>query len=487
MSDELFIGIDLGTSGIKLVVADMSDCVVASVSRKISTQRLHEGWNEQNADDWWTAVVDCFDELAQRKEIMQRVRGISLSGQMLGPVLIDKHDKPIRPVILWNDSRSVVECRELLELVPDIGMRTNCTPDPGVGAPKLRWLAKFEPHVIEQSDCLLAPKDFIRLKLTGERLTEPSDAGGMMLMECATSEWSQQLCEAANWDIDHLPPVIWSWESAGKVLPELARRFNLPTKVHVAAGAGDNMACSLGVGAATPGDCVLTIGTSGVICTVSSDFKPMPDIAMLTSHHAAPDCFLSMGVVMSATSSFDWLASLTGNTTETLSAKVDQLYDKGDAFSSPVCAPWLAGNRTPHNKPSSRGIVEKISLNTTAEMLGWSVLEGVAFQFRECFLAQEQAGITTSSLSLVGGGANNLLWSKLVATLLEQPAVLPVGRHVAACVGAARLAQVGAGFGSPEDILGRKPQAEIVVDPDVSLSDELLARFERYNALSDGI
>jgi len=484
MSDELFIGIDLGTSGIKVIVADSDDRLIASADRKVPTKRLRDGWNEQNANHWWVAVVECMDELAQRKEIMERVRGLSLSGQMLGPVLIDKNDKPVRDVILWNDARSVDECEELLALVPDIGMRTNCTPDPGVVAPKLRWLHKHEPRIVEQADCLLLPKDFIRLKLTGQRMTEPSDAGGTMLMECSTSKWSTELCAAANWGIDRLPPVVWSWEPAGELRSELSQRFNLLPALPVAAGAGDNMACSLGVGASRPGDCVVTIGTSGVICTSSSKFTPLPEVAFLTSHHAAPDMFLSMGVVMSATASFDWLASLTGHTAETLSLEIDQLYQRGQAFDSPVCAPWLNGNRTPHNKPEARGKFSRMSLNTTAGMLGWSIIEGVAFQFRECFLAQQNAGIATSSLSLVGGGANNLLWSKLIATLLEQPAALPVGRHLSACLGAARLAQVGAGFGPPEEILSRKPEHEFFVEPDPELSEGLLERYEQYSALS---
>lgn len=484
MNEDLFIGIDLGTSGIKVILADRHDKLLASAGRSVATQRLHDGWNEQEADDWWQAVLDCLDELSSNGKSMARVKGLSLSGQMLGPVLIGKDDKPLRKVILWNDSRSVVECEELLELVPDIGMRTNCTPDPGVGAPKLRWLRKHEPHIIEQADCLLLPKDYIRLKLTGERMTEPSDAGGTMLMECATSEWSSELCDAANWRMDKLPPVVWSWEQAGVVRPELCKRFKLPKNLPVAAGAGDNMACSLGVGVARAGDCALTIGTSGVICTVSSNYRPLPQHAFLTSHHAAPGAFLSMGVVMSATASFDWLVALTGDNTQALSDKINALYRSGDAMNSPICVPWLNGNRTPHNQPLARGKFSQVSLNTTPAMLGWSVLEGIAFQFRECYLEQKKAGMEPDNLSLVGGGANNVLWSTLVATAMEQTATLPVGRHIAACFGATRLAQVVAGDGDPIDVLSKKPEAELIIEPDLTLQKNLFARFEQYRELS---
>ncbi len=480
MSGDLFAGIDLGTSGIKVVLADADDQIVSSANRPIETLRLAEGWNEQHPDQWWEAVCDCFDELAADKSTMQRVRGIGLSGQMLGPVHIDKNNQPLRHVLLWNDCRSVVECDELLQLVPDIGMRTNCTPDPGVGAPKLLWLAKHEPEILQQTDCLLLPKDYIRLKLTGERATEPSDAGGTMLMDVASSTWSEELCRAVQWDVDRLPRVIWSWDKAGELRADLSKRFNLPSGIPVAAGAGDNMACSLGVGVAKPGDCAITIGTSGVMCTVDAKFSPLPQHAFLTSHHAAPDCFLSMGVVMSATASFDWLRKLTGNSTKQLSDKIDVLFESGKAFDSPICAPWLNGIRTPHNLPEARGVFSGVTLSTDAAMLGWSVFEGVSFQFKECQRAQQAAGIETNDVVLVGGGSNNTLWSSMIATLLQQPVRLPRGRSLAACLGATRLAQVAAGYGSAKDILHRQPDADLVIEPRHDMHEALFSRFERY-------
>lgn len=483
ISSELYAGIDLGTSGIKIIIANRADQLVATASRPVDTIKLHDGWNEQNADKWWNAVCSCFDELSLQKEMMARIRSIGLSGQMLGPVLIDESDRAIRNVMLWNDGRSVDECQELLELVPDIGYRTNCTPDPGVGAPKLRWLAKHEPHILDKADCLLLPKDYIRLKLTGERMSEPSDAGGTMLMECVDSSWSSQLCEAANWDINKLPPLVWSWEPAGQLRSALADRFNMKRGIPIAAGAGDNMACSIGVGVAKHGDCALTIGTSGVLCSVDNQFRPLPGKAFLTSHHAAPNAFLSMGVVMSATSSFDWMAALTGQSTQSLSEKVDALFNTGKAFESPVCAPWFNGNRTPHNQPSARGSFSNVSLTTDSSMLGWSILEGVAFQFRECFLEQQQVGLLINKLVLVGGGANNRLWSQMIATMLGTKAILPVGRHLAACIGATRLAQVAAGAGSTMEILSRAPETEIYIEPDPEFNEAMLERFEQYKSM----
>ena len=483
MSGDCWLGIDLGTSGIKAVVVDGAEAVLASAARPLGTRRLHDGWSEQHPDDWWAAALECLDELARDGALMGRVGGIGLSGQMLGPVLVDRRDRPLRHVLLWNDGRAVRECAELLEAVPDIGRRTNGTPDPGLGAPKLLWLARHEPGVLEAADCLLLPKDYLRLKLTGERCTEPSDAGGTMLMDVATDRWSDELCAAAGWDPGRLPEVRASWRPAGDLLPGLAARFGLPPGVPVAAGAGDNMACSLGVGVARPGDCAITVGTSGVVCTVDDRFRPLPDQAFLTSRHAAPDAFLSMGVVMSATASVDWLLGLTGRTIESLSGDIDALHAAGRAWDSPICAPWFNGNRTPHNRPTARARFAEVGLSTDAAMLGFSILEGVAFQFRECRLAQREAGIGADEIALVGGGSRNALWCALIATLLDRPVVRVRGGDVAACLGAARLARVAAGAGEAHEVLGRRPVADAVVEPDRSMREPLAERFERYRAI----
>lgn len=487
MSADCYIGIDLGTSGIKITVSDTSEVILASASRQLAVHREQDGWSEQHPDDWWSATLECLDELAVQKALMQRVASIGLSGQMLGPVHIDRDDRAIRRVLLWNDGRSVRECEQLQATVPDIGLRTNGTPDPGLGAPKLLWLAEHEPHIIEETDCLLLPKDFIRLRLTGERASEPSDAGGIMLMEVADSVWSESLCTAAGWSLDRLPPLVWSWESAGGLMPALATRFGLAPGLPVAGGAGDNMACSLGVGVAQPSDCAITLGTSGVMCTVDRHFRPLPDQAFLTSHHAAPDVFLSMGVVMSATSSVDWLTSVLGQSIDTLTAAIDTLYSEGRAWQAPICAPWFNGNRTPHNRPAARGRFSEVGLSTDAAMLGYSVLEGVAFQMKECRLAQQQAGIEANDVTMVGGGSRNRLWCQMIASLLQRPVTIPTSGDVAACLGAARLARVAAGHGSTSEVLSQRRQTVSVIEPDGAMTSALAERFERYQALVGSI
>ena len=483
MTDPLFIGIDLGTSGVKVTLSDEAEVIASSATRSLSVHREQDGWNEQHPDDWWLATCECLDELAVDLTLMRRVEGIGLSGQMLGPVHIDEHDLPLRRVLLWSDCRATDECETLLSRMPDIGYHTSGTPDPGFGAPKLLWLAQHEPEILDATDCLLLPKDYLRLRLTGERATEPSDAGGTMLMEVANSTWSSALCAAAGWSRDRLPHVVDSWECAGTLLPQLAQRWGLRSALPVAAGAGDNMACSLGVGVAKAGDCAISLGTSAVICTVDGQFHPLPEQAFFTSKHAAPDVYLSMGVVMSATSSVDWLLSILGQNIDTLSASIDALYNNGRAWSSPICVPWLNGNRTPHNQPTSRGQFAELSLSTEPAMLGFSMLEGLVFQIKECQMAQQQAGIICNDVRVVGGGSRNRLWCTLIASLLQTSVARPSNGDVAACLGAARLARVAAGCGDAAEILSSVPREQTEFEPDPQMQKELTARFERYRAL----
>lgn len=479
----LLAGLDIGTSGVKCVLVDAEAKAHASASQPIAVSRRQPGWSEQHPDLWWDATTSVFDALAtEHPDLMQQVVAIGLSGQMLGPVLIDKADRPLDDVLLWNDERALAECALLQERIPDIGWRTNGTPDPGLGAPKLLWLAQHRPQVMARADCLLLPKDYIRLCFTGERASEPTDAGGTMLLDCASGAWDAALCNAAGWSLEKLPPLIASWQAGGGLRRSLAERWRMQPGIPVAGGAGDNMACSLGLGAAKGGDSVITIGTSGVVCIVDRAFKPAPEQAVLTSAHAAPESFLSMGVVMSATASLDWLAGITGSEVSDLAVQAEALYDEGRAEHAPVMRPSLNGIRTPANRPNARGALNGLALTTDRAQLTWALLEGVSFQLLDCVEAQQSAGLSVETIAIAGGGARNPLWCRMLASLLDRPVVLPQGRDLAACLGAARLAAVAAKV-VPVAELAHSPKAEQVLEPDPALRDLLLSRHSRYRAL----
>ena len=477
----LSIGIDLGTSGVKAVLIDAAHRVRAVASQPIAVSIPQVGWSEQSPELWVSAVIGCMDELAATEPFLTKaVSAIGLSGQMLCALLLDAAHKPLRPAILWNDQRAIVECGELLAACPDIGLRTNGTPDPGITAPKLLWLRKHEPAVMDSARMLLLTKDYVRLALTGELASDPTDAGGTQLLDVATGQWDPELCAHAGWDPAHLPKLLNSWDNAGGLRAAMAQRWGMKPGIPVATGAGDNMGSTLGAGAARPGDAVLTIGTSAVACIVDHAFHPGPGAAILTSAHAAPDTFLSMGVVMSATASLDWTARLSGTTAAQLAAEARAL-DPAKMAQSPVFLPCLTGIRTPLNRPDMMGRIAGLHPGVTHAMLGYATMEGVAFQIADCVAAQRRAGVRPQRFVAVGGGTKSDLWVRLIASALGEPIGLPAGADLAGPAGAARLARVAAGA----DIatLADPLPLRHVVDPDPELTDILVLRKTRFDAL----
>jgi xylulokinase len=478
----LHIGIDIGTSGVKAVLMDGVAKVLAEAAQPIAVSIPHLGWSEQSADLWVEATFHCLDQMAKSvPDLMGAVQGIGLSGQMLAALLLDGAHKPLRPAMLWNDQRALLECAELRALCPDIGLRTNGAPDPGITLPKLMWLAKHEPGVMERARMLLLPKDYVRLALTGEVASEPTDAGGTQLLDCRTGAWDASLCALVGWNPEHLPPLVAPWQAAGNLRRHLAARWGMKRGVLVAAGAGDNMASTLGVGAAQPGDAVLTVGTSGVACIVDSDFHPGPQKAILTSAHAAPDTYLSMGVVMSATATLDWVLRLTGTDTATLVAEAEAFAQTGRIIDAPIMLPCLTGIRTPLNRPDAMARIDGLHPGTTRGMLGYAVMEGVAFQFADCVAAQKSVGVGPTRFSMVGGGSRSALWTRLLASVLDEPINLPPGAHISGPAGAARLAAVAAG--GSFDGLSKPTGVARIVGPDAALKGLLEDRYKRFQAL----
>jgi xylulokinase len=316
--------------------------------------------------------------------------------------------------------------------------------------------------MLEKARLILLPKDYIRLKLTGTVATEPTDANGTMMMDCVSRQWGAQLCRALGWDLDRLPPITDPWAEAGRLRGELARRWGTPAVVTLAAGTGDNMACTIGVGAARHGDVVITIGTSGVVNAVDRVFHPAPESAVLTAPHAAPDTFLSQGVVMSATASLDWLARLTATGAAELAQEAESFADMENIVSAPLMRPSLSGIRTPDNRPDTGGILDGITQLSDRPALAYALLEGVAFQFARCISAQKQAGVAFETLQLVGGGSRSLFWAGLIAAVLEQPLSIPEGAALAANRGAARLARIAAGEVTTAILATRLPAAHTI-------------------------
>lgn len=488
----MFAGVDIGTSGLKAVLVDENQQILAAATRPLAVSRPRDGWSEQHPDAWWEAFCDAFDELAARHpHLLAALKAIGLSGQMLGTVLIDRQNLPLRAALLWNDGRALEEADALGRAVPDLALRGCIDPDPGFGAPKLMWLKRHEPKVIEDADCLLLPKDYVRLKLTGERASEPSDASGTLLFDNRKMAFAPDLVAAAGFAMEKLPPLVNAWEAAGTLRSPLRQRWGIKQPVVVAGGAGDNLACMLGVGAAEPGRGALTIGTSGVLCVATAGFLPIPGKGVQTPPHAAPGQFSSQGVVMSATSALNWLANLLGTDPATLDGEATSLLvtreGRARIAAAPAIAPYLDGVRTPHRNAGLRGLASALSLSTTRQDLAWSLFEGVAFHFAEIVETQRAHGIACERLQLVGGGARSALWPRLISTLFGVPLSLPGNRQHAAAIGAARLAMTAYHGGDPMGILAGEPEPELEVHPEDTLAallSERRARYERARSLA---
>lgn len=480
----LYAGIDIGTSGVKVVLADATDKIVASASKRIKTERPYPGWSQQQPDLWWQATCYAFDRLAaDHPDLMAQLKGIGLSGQMLGMVLLDKDNQPVHPCILWNDQRALPECAELLNRVPDLGMISAGNPDPGMTAPKLLWMAEHALADFDRADVLMLPKDYVRLCLTGERASEPSDAAGTLMFDCRDMNWDARLAAAAGWSLDRLPVILASHQEAGMLRPQLQTRWGIASPVSVAAGAGDNMACAVGVGVANPGDAVVTLGTSAVLGAVDGQFHPAPQAAVLTGPHAAPGTYLSMGVVMSATQSFNWISALCGIPVLQLAESIDHMVASRGINGAPVMRPSLTGIRTPDNRPDAGASVLGMTASTDATALAYAVIEGVAFQLFECLNAQRNAGVPINHFTAVGGGSQNRLWIQLIATLFESEIILPAASSTSAAAGAARLGSIACGDFFVTEALLRKPANPDSVEPNKQLSEALKRRFALFQTL----
>ncbi len=482
----LLAGIDLGSSGLRIALITPSGRCLASAAHPLATAIPRPGWSEQDPGDWWTATCTLLDELAAaHPDLMARLAGISLSGHMLGSVLLDSADRPTAPCILWNDQRALAECTELLARVPEIGTRTAGQPDPGLTAPKLLWLARHMPPALDKATILLLPKDYLRLKLTGERATERTDAAGTLLMDCRSTAWDDTLIAAAGWDRSRLPPLLDSWDPAGQLRPELCQRWSTPRTVIVAAGSGDNFAGTLGAGATRPGQAALSIGTSGVLCCVDEGFHPAPAHAILTAPHAVPATYLSMAVIMSATQSLEWLAGITNTTVDDLATLAERRIAEQGPSGRPLARPSLTGIRTPHNRMDASGILTGFAASHDRADIAYAFMEGIAFQFHESHLAQRAAGVHLSTIAGIGGGTRSPVWVRLIATLLETSITIPRDSGLAACRGAARLAHAATAPADRDAILTRPlPTAgTVTMDPDPALHPALIDRFAAYRHL----
>lgn len=472
----MFLGIDIGTSGVKAVVLDSVGGVGGQGTAALTVSRPHPLWSEQDPEAWWqatTAAVQAIDPAVRRA-----VRGVGLAGQMHGATLLGEDDRPLRPAILWNDGRSFAECEELECAVPDLHAVAGNLAMPGFTAPKLLWVRHHEPEVFERVRTILLPKDYVRLRMTGERASDLSDSAGTLWLDVGGRCWSGSILDACGLTPGHMPRLFEGTEITGTLRAEIAELWGMG-EVPVAAGGGDNAAGAAGVGVVKDGDALLSLGTSGVIFVATRDFRPNPAGAVHAFCHCVPDLWHQMSVHLSAASCIDWVARITGATGPAeLFARAEQA---GVGAGPELFLPYLSGERTPHNDAVVRGAFLQLDNETDGARLAQAVLEGVAFALADGMAVLRDAGTEVEKLSVIGGGARSSYWGRIIAAVLDTPLVYLRGGEVGPALGAARLAQLAVDGGAPAEVCAAPPVSH-VVERDRALTDRLADKHQQFRA-----
>ncbi|WP_428030831.1 xylulokinase [Ancylobacter sp.] len=476
----MYLGLDIGTSAIKAVLVDDAQSVIATAETPLAISRPQPGFSEQSPEDWWQATLASIDKLkTEQPQALSAVRGIGLSGQMHGAVLLDAFGKVLRPAILWNDGRSAAECRELEERFPALHQVAGNLAFPGFTAPKLMWVRKHEPDLFARMAKVLLPKAYVGFRLTGEMVDEMSDASGTLWLDVGRRDWSDEALAATDMSRENMPRLVEGSAAAGRIKPELAARWGMENPPVLAGGAGDNAAGAIGLGAIGANDAFVSLGTSGVLWATTDRYAPNPESSVHAFCHAVPATWHQMGVILSAASALGWWANVTKE------APGELLAPLGDAPKAPSRAtflPYLSGERTPHNDTAIRASFVGMDHDTGREELTQAVIEGVSFAFKDCLDALSAAGTRLTQADVIGGGSRSRFWTAVLASVLGIPLNRVEDGERGGAFGAARLARMAATGESPADIC-LPPRRIETIEPDPALQRAYAERHALYRAL----
>ncbi|GAB4147864.1 MAG: xylulokinase [Sphingomonadales bacterium] len=478
----VYLGIDIGTSALKAVLMDATGVVHGDATVSYQTSHPQPLWSEQDPELWWNACQDAIAALRTAGAPLHAVIAIGIAGQMHGAVLLDAGRQPLRPAILWNDGRSLLACKELERRVPDLRGRTGNLCMPGFTAPKILWLADHEPDTFARLAHVVLPKDFVVLRLTGALTTDMSDASGTCWLDPARRDWDDAMLAACGIGRRHMPQLLEGCDLAGHLRADIANSLGLPAGVPVVAGAGDNAAGAVGVGAVEPGQAFLSLGTSGVIFVAADRHRPLPEQTIHAFCHALPKRWHQMTVTLSAAESLRWLAQITGSSPGDLAQEADH----ADFRSAPLFLPYLSGERTPHNDPQAVGMFHGLRNQTSRAELAYAVMEGVALSFADGLAALKAAHAAPERLSLIGGGARSAFWRQLITDALGVPTEYRESANAGPAYGAARLACLGTGDVTIETALkavAPPPPVAASHQPDSNRHQALSERHALYRAL----
>lgn len=474
----MHLGIDLGTSAVKTVLTGPRGELLAQASAPVPTATPAPLHSEQDPEDWWRATTATLETL-RRTHDLGRVRGIGLSGQMHGAVLLDRADQVLCPAILWNDGRSAAQGAVLDRLARQA---TGNLAMPGFTAPKLLWVRRHAPAVFDRVARVLLPKDWLRLRMTGEAITDMSDAAGTLWLDVGARRWSAEMLAATHLSVDHMPALVEGTALAGRLRPDIAAEWGLPGGIPVAGGAGDQAAGAAAIGCVRPGQGFVSLGTSAVLFVSDAGFLPDPDRTVHAFCHCVPATWHRMTVSLSGASALGWVTRATGAASE--AALLEEMERTADP--PPVFLPHLTGERTPHNDPHATAAFVGLRSTHGRGDLCRAVLEGVGFSVAEGLRLLATRGAPVGPITAIGGGTRSDAWMRILAAAMNIPVQTVAGSDVGSALGAARLARVAAGDGGLEEVFTPLP-ATAIWEPDPSLRERLLPRqavFDRlYQAL----
>ncbi|WP_417268680.1 xylulokinase [Celeribacter baekdonensis] len=470
----MYIGLDLGTSGLKAILITEAQDVVAEANVALTNERPQDGWSEQDPATWLAACDRVMAELGTKADL-SGVKGIGLSGHMHGATLLDGADQVLRPCILWNDTRSHVEAAEM-DADPRFRALTGNIVFPGFTAPKLAWVKRHEPEIFAQLKKVLLPKDYLRLYLTGEHVGEMSDSAGTAWFDTGARDWSDDLLAATDMDRSFMPRLVEGSEVSGTLRAELAANWGVSPTCVIAGGGGDNAASAIGVGVVKAGQAFVSLGTSGVLFAANDGYQPDAATAVHTFCHALPNTWHQMGVILAATDALNWYGRFVGQDAVTLTRALGGLEAPGKTR----FLPYLGGERTPLNDSAIRGGFIGLEHATDTAAGTRAVLEGVTFAIKDCAEALAATGTKIERLLAVGGGSNSPYWVEAIATALNVAVDLPVAGDFGGAYGAARLGQMAATGGGTE--LAATPAIETTIEPNQSLSAAFEDGFARFKA-----
>ena len=433
----MWLGIDVGTSSVKLSLVDAAGEEVGSASSALTLQTPHPYWSEQAPEAWWRAVVAAADDLGERCDL-SHVQGVGLSGQMHGAVLLDGADRVIRPAILWNDGRSFAEAKALAAETW-IGEMAGAPPLPGFTAPKLMWVQRHEPEAYARIRRILLPKDYVGLRLHGRHVTDKSDAAGTLWLDQSARRWSDRLCAASAADPDWLPDCVEGTDIVGEVTREAAAALGLRPAAPVFAGGGDAATGAISVGAVQDGDCFLSLGTSGQLFRAAGAYQPNPAEVVHAYAHCVPDMWFQMAAMLNGARPMSWFSGICGASVSDLLAEAAMIASKD----APLFLPYLTGERTPHGDPHLRGGFHGLADGMGRGHLMRAIVDGVAFSFADAARALARAGAGFDRVPAIGGGAQSDLLLQTIADVTGFAVTRGRGETTGAALGAALLAAPG--------------------------------------------